>query len=402
MRRLRVAARSASSCSCAAASSGSAIACGEVFEQTSISGAPSACIRSNLRSARSRLRSEQRRRACPRSRGTAGRGRCARPRSAHHRARARAPTPLKWMKSFSKSSMPSKRAAAMASSFSRSVPLSDTVAMARRMASVPRRLSIGSARPRAARRVSPSRSRRTRGRPESSRTACRCRPGSGSPCPAPPRRNGVNSRFITTSPTNVLGRDPVDVERQRVAVLHAERRGVDDEVVAGRIVRAGLDRQCGIVRAQPVARAPRPLPALVSNSAISRDARRGERRSDRRADAAGARRPARARRRARTPCARTPRTKPAPSNWSPSSVPSARLQDRVAGAGDRAGGRHLVDAAPTVVTLCGIVTSAPRMLRQAEQRPQERRGSPRPARPSARRRRRCRSCRTRGCRSSAP
>jgi hypothetical protein len=42
--------------------------------------------------------------------------------------------PLNWMKSGSNSSMPSKRAAAMASSFSRSVPLIETVAIALRMA----------------------------------------------------------------------------------------------------------------------------------------------------------------------------------------------------------------------------------------------------------------------------
>src|SRR5579859_1357960 len=54
------------------------------------------------------------------------------PRSAAMTRKSRA-VPLKLMKSFSNSSIPSKRAAAMASSFSGSVPLSDTVAMVRRM-----------------------------------------------------------------------------------------------------------------------------------------------------------------------------------------------------------------------------------------------------------------------------
>jgi hypothetical protein len=43
--------------------------------------------------------------------------------------------PLNWMKSLSNSSKPSKPAAAMASSFWRSVPLSDTVAIERCMVS---------------------------------------------------------------------------------------------------------------------------------------------------------------------------------------------------------------------------------------------------------------------------
>ncbi len=56
MRRLRRLARSASSCSCAAARSASPSDAGEVLEHTSISGQPNSCITSNLRSARSRLR----------------------------------------------------------------------------------------------------------------------------------------------------------------------------------------------------------------------------------------------------------------------------------------------------------------------------------------------------------
>ena len=49
------------------------------------------------------------------------------------------------------------------------------------------------------------RSRRIRGRQGSSRTACRCRPGQCSPFPCAARSRGVNSSFITTSPTNVVG-----------------------------------------------------------------------------------------------------------------------------------------------------------------------------------------------------
>ena len=90
--------------------------CGEVFEHTSISGAPSACIRSNLRSARSRLR-----RNCGVRHALEIAERLVQvDREAEvgrDRAAARRPLPLKWMKSFSNSSTPSKRAAAMASSF---------------------------------------------------------------------------------------------------------------------------------------------------------------------------------------------------------------------------------------------------------------------------------------------
>ena len=83
------------------------------------------------------------------------------------------------------------------------------------------------------------RSRRTPGRPGSARTACRLPTWIGQPLSWAAARNGVISCFITTSPTNVVGRDPVDVHRQRVVVVHAERGGVDDEVVALRVLRTG-------------------------------------------------------------------------------------------------------------------------------------------------------------------
>ena len=55
----------------------------------------------------------------------------------------------------------------------------------------------------------------------------------------------------------------------------------------------------------------------------------------------------------------TPRTKPAPSNWSPSQLPSARFSKALQAPAMRA-----VDvtssASASVVILCGIVTSAPR------------------------------------------
>ena len=59
----------------------------------------------------------------------------------------------------------------------------------------------------------------------------------GSRARAPRFRSGVISCFITTSPTNVAGVEPRDVDRQRIAGVHAERRRVDDEVEAGGVVR---------------------------------------------------------------------------------------------------------------------------------------------------------------------
>src|SRR5436305_2261964 len=59
-----------------------------------------------------------------------------RPRSAHIDASSRADV-VAWTKSFSNSSIASKRAAAIASSFWRSVPLSETVATARRTRFLP-------------------------------------------------------------------------------------------------------------------------------------------------------------------------------------------------------------------------------------------------------------------------
>ena len=111
---------------------GSSRASGEVFEQTSISGAPSACIRSNLRSARSRLLRKASSGMPSKSRNGWNRS-MPRPRSSAI-ARSSPALPLKVMKSFSNSSMPSKRAAAIASSFWRRVPLIDTVAIDRRIA----------------------------------------------------------------------------------------------------------------------------------------------------------------------------------------------------------------------------------------------------------------------------
>ena len=55
--RPRSAARSARAWSCSAASASSSIASWETFEQTSMAGAPSSSITSNLASARRRLRS---------------------------------------------------------------------------------------------------------------------------------------------------------------------------------------------------------------------------------------------------------------------------------------------------------------------------------------------------------
>ena len=74
-----------------------------------------------------------RRRACLRSRGTAGTGRST-GRGPPAIARRSAALPSKLTKSASNSSMPSKRAAAIACSFWRSVPLIDTVAIDLRIA----------------------------------------------------------------------------------------------------------------------------------------------------------------------------------------------------------------------------------------------------------------------------
>ena len=130
-RRLRRAARSARVRSCEAARSGSLMVSGDVFEQHSIKGAPMACIRSNLRSARSRLRWNCASGMPSKSRNGWYRS-IVSPRSSVI-CRSSVAEPLKWMKSFSNSSMPSKPAAAMASSFCRRVPDSETVAMDRCM-----------------------------------------------------------------------------------------------------------------------------------------------------------------------------------------------------------------------------------------------------------------------------
>ena len=52
------------------------------------------------------------------------------------------------------------------------------------------------------------------------------------PCPA--ARNGVISCFITTSPTKVEGAIRSTSIGQRVAVLHAKGRRVDDNIEPGR------------------------------------------------------------------------------------------------------------------------------------------------------------------------
>src|SRR5439155_3653526 len=131
MRRLRRAARSASSCNCAAERSVSPSDTGDVLEQTSISGTPSSCIRSNLRSARSRLRLNNSSGMPSKSRNGWYRS-SAKPRSAAIERNSFA-LPLKLMKSLSNSSIASNRAAAAASSFWRKVPLSETVAIDLRM-----------------------------------------------------------------------------------------------------------------------------------------------------------------------------------------------------------------------------------------------------------------------------
>src|ERR1700751_102121 len=46
------------------------------------------------------------------------------------------------------------------------------------------------------------------------------------------------------------GRDSSDVQRQRVVLLHAQRRRIDNNIKAGRIPRADLDLQGGIVSSQ--------------------------------------------------------------------------------------------------------------------------------------------------------
>jgi hypothetical protein len=61
------------------------------------------------------------------------------------------------------------------------------------------------------------------------------------------------------------------------------------------------------------------------------------------------------------PLRSTPRTKPAPSNWSPSSVPSGRFRMALQAPATRAVGVTSSTSA-MVVTLCGMVTSAPRRL----------------------------------------
>ena len=160
--------------------------------------------------------------------------------------------------------------------------------------------------------------RRTRGRPESSRTACRCPPGTGQPFFWAARRNGVYLLLHYDFADEGLG-GTRDVDGQGVAVLHAERCCVDDDVVAGRILRAGPDFDLRIVLVQAAPRAS--AAAACRRRARCRHARGGKRCGDRRPHAAGADDQARAPS-SLQPLRLTPRTKPAPSNMSPSSVPS--------------------------------------------------------------------------------
>ena len=57
----------------------------------------------------------------------------------------------------------------------------------------------------------------------------------------------------------------------------------------------------------------------------------------------------------------TPRAKPAPSNWSPSSDPSSRTSTALEAPATCAMGVSS-STSSVVTTLCGMVTSAPRML----------------------------------------
>ena len=156
------------------------------------------------------------------------------------------------------------------------------------------------------------------------------------------------------------GRDAVDVEGHRVALLHAQRRGVDHHVEAGRVLGAGLHHELRIVLAQA---------AGQRLDRGGRSCRTGTARPRRppASDAAMAeptppvpdtstRVPLSAR-----PLRSTPRTKPAPSNWSPSSVPSGRFRIALQAPAMRAVG-VTSSTRLIVVTLCGIVTSAPRRL----------------------------------------
>src|SRR5260370_20154511 len=127
MRMPRLAARSPSSRRSAAARSMPPSDSGATLLQIIKRSAPSSCMTSNLRSARSMARSRR-----PGGRPSKSRNGCrvtmSSPSAAHAR-RTSAGVPSKVIRSFSKISTASNLAAAMASSFSPNVPLSDTVAI---------------------------------------------------------------------------------------------------------------------------------------------------------------------------------------------------------------------------------------------------------------------------------
>ena len=150
--------------------------------------------------------------------------------------------------------------------------------------------------------------------------------------------------LMTTSPTKVEGERLGEVEGQRVVVFHAERRAVDDQVEAGNVravdelrvdLRIVLLQTCHQIDSGIAAR-------FVDRDRA--DAGRGERGGDGRADATAPTSSTLAPWHLK-PARWMPRTKPEPSNMSPSSEPSGALQDSVAGTGDLGGGGHFIDEA---------------------------------------------------------
>ena len=122
---------------------------GETLEQTSIVVAPSALHDVELRLGAAQVAREPVVGRRPRSRGTAGRGRCSG--RARRRGGGRRPASSgEVMRSASKSSTPSKPAAAAAASFSSSVPLRQTVAIGPRV-SAPRAVATAASAGRARR-----------------------------------------------------------------------------------------------------------------------------------------------------------------------------------------------------------------------------------------------------------
>ena len=103
--------------------------------------------------------------------------------------------------------------------------------------------------------------------PESARTACRCRPACGTRSRArlQERRDLLLHHHLADE--GVLA-DARDVERQRVRHLHAQRRGVDDEIEPGGIIRARGDFHLRIVLPKALRRAPRRTRLRMSKSAM--------------------------------------------------------------------------------------------------------------------------------------